>query len=634
MTGHSGWIRQACALLIMTVLSIFLSPTPVEAAGFMHVDEIQAGMRGTGRTVFRGSTVEEFDVEIVDVLRKTRPQGDLILFRALDERLEHSGIVAGMSGSPVYIDGRLIGAIAFAFPFLKDPVGAITPIGEMLDLLEMPASDGAELDTAGSERLCGGDPGGSRSAATPAPAGREPADTGQFDALWSRFVCGGGDPEDLLSRPPSRPGDAGPSLISLPVSLSGWNPAVDRRLSRYLESVGFLPVPMASGSRVGGTPAGTAGAFEPGQAVSIEMVRGDASLAAVGTLTHVDGDRFLALGHPMLQDGPSDLPFSIAWIHAVMPSLQISFKMGSPGEPIGRTLRDSRAGVSGVRGEHPDMLPVRVVLREGDASPRQFRYELVRHHMLTRALIPWTVTNSFMTSGWPQGEATVKSRLTVYLKDGKQVDRSDLMFTEIPGFTLGTEITLPAGILLANPFERVRIDSVVVEADYRQERAEARISRLYAWPRLLDPGGELRVEVTLQPHRSEPVTRVATIPIPEAWAGRKLRLAVGGASEFAEWDRDRAPARYTPRDLAGLFRLIESVPRQGALMLRIVVEEDGSMIGDSDIPPLPPSLRAATEAEGSWSRVRSTSAALLLEERLEAPYVVRGGEALSLEVKP
>ncbi len=634
MTGIPGWIRHACAGLLLSVLSLSSVATHAPAAGFMHVDEVQAGMRGTGRTVFRGSTVEEFDIEIVDVLRKARPQGDLILFRALDERLEHSGIVAGMSGSPVYVDGRLIGAIAFAFPFLKDPVGAITPIGEMLDLLDMPASDRAGREAAEREGHSDGDPYSRQRSAGLTPGCAEGADAARYEALWNRFVSGTGDPEPMLSRQPGGPGIAGPALLSLPVSQSGWDPAVDPGLSRYLESAGFLPVPMASGSMAGEGDVGAAGAFEPGQAISIEMVRGDASLAAVGTLTHVDGDRFLALGHPMFQDGPSDLPFSMAWIHSVMPSLQISFKMGSPRQPIGRTLRDSRAGVSGVRGEQPDMLPVRVVLREGNEDPRQFRYELVRHHMLTRALIPWTVTNSFMASGWTQGEATVSSRLTLHLPDGKQVDRSDLLFTEMPGFVLGTEITLPAGILLMNPFERVRIDSVVVEADYRQERAEARISRLSAWPRVLEAGDVLRVEVTLQPHRSEAVTREALIPIPEAWAGRKLRLAVGGASEIAEWDRDRAPAKYTPRDLAGLFRLIESVPRQGALMLRIVAEEDGSIVGHADLPPLPPSLRGAAQAEGSWSRVRSTSTALLLEMRLEAPFVVRGGEALSLEVKP
>lgn len=633
MTGRSGWIRSASVSLPACLLILALGAFSGGAVEIMPVGDVRAGMRGTGRTVFQGSTVEEFEIEVVDVLRNTRPHGDLILFRALDERLEHSGIVAGMSGSPVYINGRLVGAIAYAYSFLKDPIGAITPIGEMLDLLDMPASDESAGGGSVGSRGRASEVEGSAAGVSGGSAGQERVSEGEFDALWDRFVSGGGEPGPPLSGRSGTAGESAPAMLSLPVSLSGWAPGLDPALSRYLEASGFLPVPMAT-EGVGAVNRHTAEVIpEPGQAVSIEMVRGDARLAAVGTLTHVTGDRFLALGHPMLQDGPSDLPFSMAWIHAVMPSLQLSFKMGSPRQPLGRTLRDSRAGVSGVFGAQPDMLPVRVVLREGGEDPRQFRYEVARHHLLTRAFIPWTVTNSFMASGWIQGEATVDSRLTVHLEGGTRVERSDMLFTDAPAFTLGTEITLPAGILLLNPFERVRIDSVVVEASYRYERAEARIAKLTAWPRRPRPGEQVRVGVTLRPHRRDAVTFEADIPIPEAWAGKRLRLAVGGASEIAEWDRERAPVKYTPRDLAGLNRLIETVPRQGALILRVLAEEDGSIVGDADMPPLPPSLRGAAQGEGSWSRVRSTSGALLLEQRLDVPFVVRGGEALVLEVE-
>ena len=328
MIGYPGWLRPASAglrpvsagLLLLTLM--VLGASWAGGLDVMPVDEIVPGMQGTGRTVFQGSTVEDFRIEVVDVVRNSRPQGDLIIFRGLDERIRHTGIIAGMSGSPVYIDGRLVGAVAYAYPYMKDPIGAITPIGEMLRLLDMPGfEDLGQADSDGPKDRAdshGADPG---------------AGEARFAAAWERFLSGpDGTGRGEIDPPEASLPGAGLSYLSLPVSISGWDPALAPELSRRLQSRGFLPTPLSSGAGSAEDRGGSA-AVEPGQAVSIEIVRGDARLAAVGTLTYVEGDRFVALGHPMLQEGPSDLPFSLAWIHTVMPNLQVSFKMGSPTRP-------------------------------------------------------------------------------------------------------------------------------------------------------------------------------------------------------------------------------------------------------------------------------------------------------------
>jgi hypothetical protein len=263
----------------------------------MPLADVRPGMVGQALTVFQGTKPEPFKVRVVSVMRNFLPKQDVILIRAEDPRVEFSGIVAGMSGSPVYIDGKLVGAIAYAWSFAKEPLGGVTPIESMLAERRRPRR--AEKETY-VERLRG-------SSGTP-------------DALARGLGLPPLGPTTTLGEP---------HLLraSVPLSVSGFTARTVAELTDELRPTGLVPL-QAGGGRRPGPPA--AGHVEPGSAIGVELVRGDMSMVATGTVTYVNGSDILAFGHPLFGIGEVYLPLVDAEIHAFLPSLSQSFKMSSP----------------------------------------------------------------------------------------------------------------------------------------------------------------------------------------------------------------------------------------------------------------------------------------------------------------
>ena len=257
------------------------NPIRTGFASTLPVDSVRAGMTGYGLTVFHGTTIDSFPVTILGVLKGNRPSADLILARGSGDFLERTGIIAGMSGSPVYIGGRLIGAISYTWAFTKDPVAGITPIGEML----------GSLRSWPEEKL------------------------GSSDARYGALDLPPGDTSPL-------PGEAHP--IATPLAFSGFTPEALRYLDPWLKDHGFVSAP--GGGAPGG---GSCDSLVPGAAVGVELVRGDMSATAIGTVTYRDGSRVLAFGHPFYALGRVKLPMTAATIHTIFASQQISTKVGS-----------------------------------------------------------------------------------------------------------------------------------------------------------------------------------------------------------------------------------------------------------------------------------------------------------------
>ncbi|HEX3113548.1 MAG TPA: SpoIVB peptidase S55 domain-containing protein [Candidatus Eisenbacteria bacterium] len=286
------------------------------------VDSVRTGMTGYGLTVFEGTKVDTFQVTILGVLRGYRPGANLVLARAEGHNLERTGIIAGMSGSPVYIHGKLLGAIAYAWAFNKDPVGGITPVEEMLSLFPPP---GQPTPDDVDQRLGLADFGADGAPAdTPAP-GTNPLE----------------DP-------------TGVRAIAAPLTLSGFTPEAVSFLQPWLERRGFVVSPGG-----GYQPGVVCDSLVPGSAVGVELIRGDWSAAAIGTLTYRDGDRLLAFGHPFVAMGWVRFPLTAATIHTIFASQQISTKVGSPSTTCGTLVADRSIGVSGELGTPPAMIPVR-----------------------------------------------------------------------------------------------------------------------------------------------------------------------------------------------------------------------------------------------------------------------------------
>lgn len=671
--GRTSWMAGAPAALLIAGLAL-AGIAALAASGsaraevpILPVDQIRPGMTGIGRTVFSGDSISTFEVEILDVIRNARPAGNLVLFRGRGEVLEHAGIIAGMSGSPVYVEGRLVGAVAFAYPMVKDPIGAITPIEEMLEVGRQQSAPAAEVDgmeagPLGPEAALPAEParpGAAGSAALEA-FGAESDPIGaseQFSRAWRRFLRA--DPAEgvpffpaaaaeasglaVADEAPLGPRRTGAGLrpMSIPVTLQGWMPAAADELSASLAQLGFLPVTgTASGSAAAGASSGAAnsaagtGRLEPGSAVAVSLISGDVNLSAVGTVTWVDGDQVLAFGHPLFQGGVVSLPMHAARIHSVMPSRDVSFKMGSAGSAIGGIRQDRRAAIYGLLGPVPETLPVRVSLRLPGAEPTVYRYRVVRDRVLTPFLLPWTVTNSWLHGGWVQGDAVARCDVAVGYNHGSVLRRTERIKADAPPLQFAGAATLPAGLLLVNPFERATLDSVSIELTVERRNAQAFVTSVRADRPRLRAGEELRVTVTLEPWRAAREEREFVLRARPEWAGQRLQIVAGSAGDFMDWDRDRAAGKYSPRNLRQLVELVETVPDDGSLIVRVLSNEPGNLVDGREVASLPPSLAAPGTASGGRAIIRRTAGQLLLERTERTPWVLSGRETVEVEVMP
>src|SRR5262245_50654619 len=284
---------------IASIASLVLSSAHTASAAVptMSPDQLQAGQKAVVRTVFSGHKVEEFEAEIVGVLKSGEVSGDLILAKATSERVVKTGIAQGMSGSPVYVDGKLVGALSSGWNFSRDPLFGVTPIGEMLHVLDLPRPKDGGAGTAG-------------------PSGLEPtpASVSSYRGLTS---AGESPPTIPTATPPMNdPSISGPVALSLPVACVGLDPAALPFARQLLAPLRLAAVP---GGKTGKTQSAPA-VLEPGSAVAVDLVRGDMQMAAIGTVTWRDGDQVLIFGHPLFQSGAVKLPLSSAEITTIVSS--------------------------------------------------------------------------------------------------------------------------------------------------------------------------------------------------------------------------------------------------------------------------------------------------------------------------
>src|ERR1700678_4383237 len=376
---------------------------------YWDVAQIRPGMKGVGRTVMSGTKLEEFGAEVLGVMRDVSPGRDMVLCRLKGCNLEHAGIIQGMSGSPVYIEGKLLGAVAFAWEFAKDPIAGITPFQQMIQYVR--SNDrriAAESKALGDSKV--------HAARFSVPllidglAADGPVD-GPSRSLQPLTVSGGGM--------------GGMTPIVTPLAASGFGPRALSLLSDRLRPLGMAPMSGgAAPERVvreeGDRP------LVPGSPLSIAMVTGDFDLSGIGTVTHVEGDRVYGFGHPMFSLGACEFPMMTGYIHTVYPRASVSMKMGSPLKVVGVIDTDVSTSVAGRIGPKPDMLPLAVRVKTGQfADAHTYRVRMVREPALLPALIMSVLTNAIDTEGNLPEELTAQLTATIQIKGFDPISLSD-----------------------------------------------------------------------------------------------------------------------------------------------------------------------------------------------------------------
>ncbi len=627
----SACVPAACtAALIVTVL---LTMPVVDAARadtpeayFVSVEELKRGDRCVGRTVFVGTEVEEFELEILGVIRGAAPGTDLIIGRAEGALLESTGILEGMSGSPVYKDGRLIGAIASTWQFSKEPIAGITPIGEMLPALELMDAEGHAGGRPGLDGL----------------PGLAMLPEGERAASSLVRIC---DMAGMLDRwtdthpvPPAVAfGDRRLSPIAAPLVVSGADPDYIHRASRVL-GPGVTPL-LGSGiapssAAVPGSSSGAereGGALEPGSAVGVQFVRGDANWTAIGTVTHLDGDRLVAFGHPLFNAGAIDMPMVAVYVHAVMPLQSMSFKYASGGELLGTMKEDRNRAVAGVVGPGPPMVPLTVNIRT-NGGERRFEFETVSNRPYTALFSGLAFGGAVSSAVKASGPTTVD--LSVRIDTGKElVEYRDVFHTTEPAMRCSGELSLLLSFLAENAFEERKLRGVELDVAVREGDLRTAISRVDADRKVYRPGDDVKLRVFMRPRRGEPFERELCLRIPDSITPGTLTVRVGDAMSFHLWERDRLGPGAAPRSYEQLLDLVRDARPGNTVVAQLLSDSPGLSLSGNEMRGIPGRAGLAMASSATSGAVDPSMFSVLRECEFAVHGQVEGFHEMTVYVE-
>lgn len=596
----------------------------------ISVGELRPGQRGFTRTTLRGFRPARFAVEVLGVMRNARPRQDMVLIRLEGEPLTRTGVIMGMSGSPVYIEGRLAGAIAYTWAYAKEPIAGVTPIENMFRLLE--GSPEPVARAAGGARPASlslapfflrhapgeNPPGPGFPAPLPTPRARGP-----LAGLGRGSLAG-------LGRGAPRRTAGSPTPLPPAVSIAGLPPDGLGRLAEAFERSGFLTVAGAGAAgKAAGGPAGPT-TFEPGSPLVVQLTRGDIDISALGTVTAVVGDRVLGFGHAVMGQPGVELPLATGSIEAIIPSQQVSLKLWSVAREVGVTERDGLAGVVGRLGGRAPMIPVTFSVRRRDLGREDsYRFEVVRHPLLTPNLLATIASAVLSVGGTPSADSSAHL-VSTFEPAGYPPLRYDDWFSG-PGLAnqVARELTYAPALLLENPFGAVELKRIEVSVEVVPERRLARIESINLKEVRVRPGDTVEVEVTLAPYRQarQRLTLRLRVP-PEAPPGPRVLVLADAPSE-ARLDLLARRHHYEPRSLDELMRLLGEEFKQTRIYGRLSRGNYGVAIQGVALADLPASVMQILT-----SPLETDRSAIIGSVRtsLQTPWVVSGLKASYLRV--
>jgi SpoIVB peptidase S55 len=609
--------RVAFALLLVTLAFSGLFEA---AAPDMSVDEIRPGMVGVGRTVFDGTRVEEFRARILGVIENViGARRNLILARLEGGPLANTGVIAGMSGSPVYIDGRLIGAVSYALgAFSKEPIAGITPIAEMTDATSItnsrPRAARVQLDF---------------------PLTDENLVAAFRRALnWNRpFAERPGDARFVGISAPGFASDGVGSLlrpIATPLVMSGFEPDVAGLLGSAFRDQGFIP----TGGGARGTAAGEMpyeGPLKPGDAVGVGFLNGDLELGATGTVTHIDGDRVYAFGHPMYNLGPTEFPMTRAYVYTVLPSLAASLKLSTTGEVIGTFLQDRATAIAGRLGPGPRMIPITLTL-ESDRSPkRTFHFGVVNDQLFTPLMTYAAILDTLGSYERQNGVATYSVRGKAAVKKYDDIAFSNLFTGNTASAGAASYMVTPITYLMANDYEKVELESLEFTVSSSEEPKTATLQRVWLDESRPRAGRTVPLKVSFRTFRGEEVVRTLPVSIPANARGSLSILVTDGSRlEQAEQREARLPQQL--RSVSQLIRTLNKARRNNTLYVKLLGQDAGAVVNGEALSSLPPSVLSILEADRSGGSFNALQTATLGEWELPTEHAVSGSRTLIVAI--
>jgi hypothetical protein len=583
----------------------------------MSLDEVRPGMVGVGRTVFSGTKLEDFQVEILGVMRNVlAPKRNLILARLAGGPLARTGVIAGMSGSPVYIDGRLVGAVSYSLgQFSTEPIAGITPIAEMVDATMLTGATRVTRPVAMSLQ----------------PTPRELMEIWSRDLGRSRSFVEEPSQALVLSGASADLGRMGALLrpITVPMIASGFDAAVLDPISPALSAAGFIPMSSAQSPGAGASAAVTQ-PLRPGDAVGVGLLTGDFELGATGTVTHVDGDRVYAFGHPLYNLGPTQFPMTRAEVQVVLPSLMASSKLASFGEIIGTVQQDRATAIAGRLGVMPSMIPVTITLNSDRAASRTFNFGVVRDFTFTPLLTYLAVANVLTSYERGAGPASFAIRGSASIKSEGDLSFEDIFSGEQPAGGTAAYVAGPLTALLKNSGENVEVEKIELTIDASEQQRSARIERVWLDTTRPRSGQDAIVNVALRSARGQEIVRQVPIQIPANLTG-SLQLTVADAARTTADDRRDTRGADLQR-VSQMMRTFNRARRNNRLYVRLTSPDSGAVVNGEPMAGLPPSVLAVIEADRNSGTVGALRTMTRGEWEIALDFAVTGSRQLTLSL--
>lgn len=566
----------------------------------MPLNEIRPGMRGVGKTVFSGDRVDQFDVEVLGVLENVGPKQSLVLARLSGGPLQHTGVLQGMSGSPVYIGGRLVGAVAMSFPYAKDPIAAIRPFEEMT-----------------RERF----------------TGRDAQRAGI--SLWET------DLTKNIARSTDVPaGESRLMDIATPVSFAGFTRGTIEHFGAQLKSLGFEPRQGVAG---GGKPAarlGNPAKLEPGSMISVQLLTGDMSVGADGTVTSVEGKHVYAFGHRFLSIGDTQLPFARAEVLTLLPNLSSSFKISTAREWMGTITADYNTAVAGELGRRASMIPVSIEIqrKSGTGKPISsagYRMEMVNDRYLSPFLLQMAVFSAIDATERTVGVSSFLLRGHVEFENAAPLKLDNAYAGE---FNVPAQVSLgaamPVAYALQSGFDALTLKNVSITVEAFSQNKQLQVAGAWASREAVRPGESVDLTVLLAGENGMEISRTVSYQVPVGAVPGPLffTAADGNTTNLTEY---RNVIGEQPKSPSRVLSFLNGLRGNNKAYVRVWRASPGYQIEGEDLPNPPASvsmvLGHGPANQAGWAVPRNAKVAEMAIDT--GGMIVTGSKTVQVEIK-
>lgn len=566
---------------IITLLFLFLLSPIVFSYDIMPVDSVKAGMKGYGISVFGGNKVDTFSVEILGVLKKAGPDRQLIIARLSGAGLEKTGIIAGMSGSPVFISNKIIGAVAYAWAFSIEPITGITPIEEM-------------LATKGDS-----------------------------------FAQESGDAEFEIEGEGKTVPYSGIKLkkIRTPLSVSGFDDRLVKYIDDFFEGKGFSIV-------IGGSSAGEGREKDflfPGSAVAARLVGGDASIGAIGTVSYIEGKDVYMFGHPLYYSGKTSIPMTTAYVYAILPSQESSFKIASTEKEIGAVIQDRGNAVYGELGRKAETVPFNVDIIKGKKR-RSFHFDVVRHKELTPFFLGILFSNAILTQGRAYGNLTISMDMNLKLENYPEVKLRNFFSGGNAYIQAMNDISDILKLIFNDRFEKIKVRGIDITASISEEERSYEIVNAKPEAFIVKRGVSVDIEVLLRGLKGKTRYEKFTLKIPETYTDSVANVALVSAGAMIGLEMERVPDRFKTERKGQLFELLKLAPRNNVLYCLLLSRKVGVVMKGFELSSLPSSMLRLLEGSQALGEGRFTKGSIVRRKEKECDFVVSGSKVVTLKI--